>query len=50
VSFLDEEGEQERHRWRGVIADIGEGGCCLLELFAAATCFALLGLIPLLMR
>jgi len=27
-----------------------EGGCCLLEIFAAATCLAGFVLIPLLMR
>jgi hypothetical protein len=50
VSFLDKEGETERTRRRHRIWGAGEGGCCLLEVFAAATCLAGLVLIPLLMR
>ena len=46
-------GRRKRSWWKRSADGAGdavEGGCCLLELFGAATCFALLGLIPLLMR
>jgi hypothetical protein len=42
---------RKRRRWRKADgADVAEGGCCLLEFFAAATCLVGLALIPLLMR
>jgi hypothetical protein len=50
LAFLDEEGEEERRRRKDRIWGFGEGGCCLLELFAVATCFAALMLVPLLVR
>jgi hypothetical protein len=51
VPFRDKERKKER-RPRGHSAwGAAEGGCCLLEIFAAAaTCLAGLALIPLLVR
>ncbi len=40
--------ERKKRRWKRDAA--AEGGCCLLEIFAAATCLAGLALIPLLVR
>ncbi|HZG47842.1 MAG TPA: hypothetical protein VEZ41_16475 [Allosphingosinicella sp.] len=47
----DERDEQRHKKWWDWRVDAGQaGGCCLLELFAAATCLAGIALIPLLVR